>query len=56
MINLQVLNKRNQVQMAKDLKSIEEIHDTVKRRVFADDIVPQLIGLDNQIKYEYTIL
>ncbi|XP_028397780.1 origin recognition complex subunit 4-like [Dendronephthya gigantea] len=36
--------------MAKDLKSIEEIHDTIKRRVFADDMVPHLIGLDNQIK------
>ena len=37
--------------MAKGLRSIEEIHDTVKRRLFADECVPHIVGLDNQIKY-----
>ncbi|CAB4021445.1 origin recognition complex subunit 4, partial [Paramuricea clavata] len=35
--------------MANESKSIEEIHDAVKRRLFADECVPQLVGLDNQI-------
>ena len=39
--------------MAKQLKSIEEIHNAIKRRLFADECVPELIGLDNQVKYVY---
>ena len=37
--------------MAKGLKSVEEIHDTIKRRLFTDECVPHLVGLDDQIKY-----
>ena len=37
--------------MAKALKSVEEIHDTIKRRLYTDECVPNLVGLDNQIKY-----
>ena len=37
--------------MAKQLKSIDEIHNTIKRRLFADECVPLLVGLDNQVKY-----
>ncbi|XP_046846096.1 origin recognition complex subunit 4-like isoform X2 [Xenia sp. Carnegie-2017] len=35
--------------MAKD-KSIETIHAALKRRVFFDECVPKLFGLDNQIR------
>lgn len=36
--------------MTKRLKSLEEIHNAVKQRVFADECVAHLAGLDSQIK------
>ena len=37
--------------MAKELRSIDEIHEAIKRRIYSDECVPHVVRLDNQVKY-----